>query len=145
MSDSLWPMDCSPPDSSLHGIPQERILEWVAISASRGSSQHRDRTCVSCVSCIGRWILYNCTSWEIQTCTTWPFAMKLVVSLIYERGIFFHSQWIRLLSIDMASQMLRWLKQCSVPTGLLSFLEISSTILFFSPWGWMLDCLVLFI
>ena len=37
----------SPPGSSVHGIPQTRILEWVAISYSRGSSRPRDRTCVS--------------------------------------------------------------------------------------------------
>ena len=36
------PMDCSPPVSSIHGIFQARILEWVAISFSRGSSQPRD-------------------------------------------------------------------------------------------------------
>ena len=36
------PMDCSPPGSSVHGILQARILEWVAISFSRGSSQPRD-------------------------------------------------------------------------------------------------------
>ena len=41
------PVDCSPPGFSLHGILQERILEWVAISFSRGSSQPRDRTQVS--------------------------------------------------------------------------------------------------
>ena len=41
------PVDCSPPDSSVHGILQARILEWVAISFSRGSSQPRDRTQVS--------------------------------------------------------------------------------------------------
>ena len=42
---TLWdPMDCSPPGSSVHGIPQARILEWVAISLSRGSSQPRDGT-----------------------------------------------------------------------------------------------------
>ena len=35
-------MDCSPPGSSVHGIFQARILEWVAISSSRGSSQSRD-------------------------------------------------------------------------------------------------------
>ena len=46
------PMDCSPPGTSVHGILQERILEWVAMSHSRGSSQPRDRTCVSCSSCI---------------------------------------------------------------------------------------------
>ena len=37
-------MDCSPPDSSVHGISQARILEWVAISYSGGSSQPKDLT-----------------------------------------------------------------------------------------------------
>ena len=44
------PMDCSPPGSSVHGILQARILEWVAIPFSRGSSQPKDRTQVSCIS-----------------------------------------------------------------------------------------------
>ena len=46
-----YPMDCGPPDSSVHGIFQARILEWASIGYSRGSSQPRDRTHVSCVSC----------------------------------------------------------------------------------------------
>ena len=41
------PMNCSPPGSSVHGISQARILEWVAILFSRGSSQPRDWNCVS--------------------------------------------------------------------------------------------------
>ena len=45
-------MDCSFPGSSVHGILQARILEWVAISFSRGSPQPRDRTCIFYVSCI---------------------------------------------------------------------------------------------
>ena len=44
------PMSCSPPDSSVHGILQTRILEWVAMPSSRGSSQPRDRTQVSCIA-----------------------------------------------------------------------------------------------
>ena len=40
-------MDYSPPGSSIHGISQARILDWAAISYSRGSFQHRDPTCVS--------------------------------------------------------------------------------------------------
>ena len=59
------PIDCSPPGSSVNGIFQARILQWVAISSSRGSSPPRDRTRISCVSCIGRRILYHCASWEI--------------------------------------------------------------------------------
>ena len=39
------PVDSSPPGSSVHGIPQARILEWVAMSFPRGSSQPRDCTC----------------------------------------------------------------------------------------------------
>ena len=43
-------MDFSPPGSSIHGIFQARVLEWIAISFSRGSSQPRDRTQVSCIA-----------------------------------------------------------------------------------------------
>ena len=46
------PMDCSPPDSSVHGILQARILEWVAIPFSRGSSQLKDQTHYFCGSCL---------------------------------------------------------------------------------------------
>ena len=52
---TLWdPMDCSPPGYSARGIFQVRILEWFAISYSRRSSQQRDQTHISCVSCIGK-------------------------------------------------------------------------------------------
>ena len=47
-------MDCTPPGSSVHGILQARILEWVAVPFSRGSSQPRDWIRVSCASCTGR-------------------------------------------------------------------------------------------
>ena len=45
-------VDCSPPGSSVHWIFLEQILEWVAIPSSRGSSQPRDWTQVSCISCM---------------------------------------------------------------------------------------------
>ena len=54
------PMDCSQTGSSVHGILQATILEWVAISFSRGSFWPRDGTHVSC---IGRWVLYH---WATQ-------------------------------------------------------------------------------
>ena len=44
---TLLPVDCSPPDSSVHGISQKRILEWLAIPFFRGSFQPRDPTWVS--------------------------------------------------------------------------------------------------
>ena len=53
------PMDCSPPGSSVHGIPQARILEWVVMPFSRASSQPRDQTHASYVSSIRRQVLYH--------------------------------------------------------------------------------------
>ena len=58
MPDYLRPHGCNPPGSFVHGIFQARTLEWAAMSSSRGLSWSRDQTQVSCVSCIGRWILY---------------------------------------------------------------------------------------
>ena len=59
---TLWdPMDCSPPASSVHGILQARILEWVAMPFSRASSQGSSLQPESrrdSVSCIGSWVLY---------------------------------------------------------------------------------------
>ena len=62
-------MDCSPSGSSVHGILQGRILEWVAMSSSRGSSWPRKRTpClwtrVSCVSCIEGRFFTHWATWE---------------------------------------------------------------------------------
>ena len=61
---TLWdPMDFSPPGSSVHGILQARILEWVAIFSSRGSSWPRDWAPVSCTS---RPVLYHWATWEAK-------------------------------------------------------------------------------
>ena len=67
------PMDYSLPGSSVCGIFQARILEWVAISFSRGSSWPKDQTHVSYVSCIGRWVFTISATWEAlwnQSCCT---------------------------------------------------------------------------
>ena len=56
------PLDCSLPGASVHGILQARILKWVAVLSSRGSFQPRDGTCVSC---IGRQILYHWATLEV--------------------------------------------------------------------------------
>ena len=60
------PIDCSPSGSSVCGISQARILEWVAISFFRGSSWPRDQNYVSCVSSTGKQILYHWATWEAQ-------------------------------------------------------------------------------
>ena len=64
MSNSFSTMWTSPPGSSVHGISQARILEWVAISSSRVSSHSRDLT-----SCICRQILYHWTTREAPIIT----------------------------------------------------------------------------
>ena len=66
------PMGCSPPGSSFHGILQARMLEWVAMPSSRGSSRPRARTRVSYVSCVGRRVLYHqCHQWSQKFPNCW--------------------------------------------------------------------------
>ena len=67
------PLDCSPPGSSVHGIFQIRLLEWVAISFSGGSSEPRDWPCISCM----KGGLF--THWAIgeASCGHWPFVYHL--------------------------------------------------------------------
>ena len=68
-SNSLDPKDYSPPGSSVHGILQTGILEWVAIPSSRGPSQSRDQTQVSCIANLQllhcRCILYHWEAYKI--------------------------------------------------------------------------------
>ena len=57
---TLWhSIDCNPPGSFVHGILQARMLEWVAMLSSRGSSRPRNQTHVSYIYCIGRQALYH--------------------------------------------------------------------------------------
>ena len=77
-------MDCNPPGSSVHGIFWARTLEQVATSSSRGSSQARDETCVSCVSCIDMWILYHSSTGKAQL-----LALPLPYNLGYFSGVTF--------------------------------------------------------
>ena len=60
------PMDCNPPGPTFNGIFHARILEWVAISSSRGSSRLGDWTHVSYISCISKWILCHWTTWGVD-------------------------------------------------------------------------------
>ena len=61
------PMDCSLPGSTVHGIFQARILEWGAISSSRGSSQPKDRTCISYISALAGGFFTSSTTWEAHS------------------------------------------------------------------------------
>ena len=73
------PVDCSPPVSFVYGIFQARILEWVAISFSRGSSRPRDWTCVSCS---GRWRLYQRHQGSPSSEGEWAVNDKTTLSLL---------------------------------------------------------------
>ena len=66
------PVDCSPPGSSVQGILQARMLEWVAMPSSRASSPPRDRTCVSSDYCIAGGFFYHRATKE-----------TLIVRLVY--------------------------------------------------------------
>ena len=72
------PVDCSPPDSSVHGILQATILEWVAIPLSRGSSRPRDQTRVSCTT--GRFF----TIWATR---------EALLSLLWLISIISRAEW----------------------------------------------------
>ena len=61
LSDPCVPVDCGPTGSFVHRISQARILGWLAISISSESSWSRDR---AHISCIGRYVLYHCATWE---------------------------------------------------------------------------------
>ena len=65
------------PGSSVHGMFQERILEWVAISYSREPSWPRDRTSISQVSCTGRWVLYHYYHPDSVTNKLWELALGI--------------------------------------------------------------------
>jgi len=80
------PKDCSHPGSSVHGIFQGRILEWVAISSSRGSSQPRDQIPISCVSCIaGRFF----THWAIKEPFSTIFKCKFLEGKAHHPHLYF--------------------------------------------------------
>ena len=65
-------IDCSPPGPSAHGILQARLLQWVAMPFSRGSSRPRDWTCISCVSCIARRFFPHWAAWEALASAAHP-------------------------------------------------------------------------
>ena len=80
MADSMdWTLG-----SSDHGICQIRIQEWVAISYSRGSSGPSVQTHICCISCIGRWILHHCATWEAPW-QTWTVYQKAETALCQQR------------------------------------------------------------
>ena len=76
-------MDCNPPHSSIHGILQARILEWVAISFSRGSSQPRRRTQVYCIAgrCFNLWA--SPLPWHVPICSWHDYAYAVPIPPVW--------------------------------------------------------------
>ena len=66
------PMNCSPPAFSVHGTFQARKPDRVPMPSSRGSSQHRNQTLISSISCISRQVLYHFTSLVAQMVKSLP-------------------------------------------------------------------------
>ena len=78
------PMDCSPLSSSVHGILQARVLEWIAIPFSRWSSLPRDRTQVSCVSSTADWFLTSEPLRELLCGRTLSLTLELCFYQLWE-------------------------------------------------------------
>ena len=88
------PKDCSSPGFSVHGILQARILEWIAIPSSRGISQPRDRTLVSCIA--GRfftiWATGKSLAWPIRTRPSFPLSQSLPSGSFHKPCILTHQR-----------------------------------------------------
>ena len=121
VSDSCDTMDSSPPGSSVHGIFQARILDWIAISFSKGSSQPRNRSHVSCIS--GRfftdWVMGQCEYLDTKT-----FSVSFwFISMIAQLQKFF--SLLRLKSID-PSHSLTLVPSCPVKIPGAVYIIVSS-------------------
>ena len=97
------PMNCSPPESSVHGILQARILEWVAIPFSRGSSRPRDLTQVCCTA--GRFF----TIWATEAMLNQKAAFHFEVSSTEEYA---PCMWSASLGLDTSRLCIAYVSDC---------------------------------
>ena len=102
------PMDCSLPGSSVHGIFQARVLEWAAISFSRGSCQPRDHTQVSCTA--GRIFTIWATR-ETRPHRVWAilkvFSPSGLIGVIWKVRLILAEEILTLISVDQLLTCLR--------------------------------------
>ena len=114
MSDYWDPMDYSPPGSSVHGILQARILEWVAIFFSTGSSQPRTQTRVSCIADIffTDWATREAAFSKVVVCESFNFSKS---SPTITLSVFnFHFPNDMLSKCPCASTYLLWSSICPI-------------------------------
>ena len=109
-------MDCSLPGSSVHGIFWAKIPEWVAISSSRGSSQHRERTHLSYVSCNGRQVLYQVQFSSVQSLNSvWLFATPWTTAYQASLSITNSRSSLKLMSIESVIPWNHLILCCPIP------------------------------
>ena len=104
------PVDCSPPRSSVHGIFQARILEWGAISFSRGSSRPRDRTQVSHVAgrCFNLWATREAHIKCLERAN--PQRQKVLIDCGDHQGLQGVTEKVLKLVVVMAAQLCEYIK-----------------------------------
>ena len=126
-------MDCSPPGSSVHGILQARILEWVAIFFSRGSCQPRDQTLILSWLLHCRWILYL-LSHVCAVCIQYNDCSEFVLIfwLIWEQS---RRLWTRVASHSVCSFVCFWCHQAIV------FFSLPMLV----SWGKLRQCIEVFL
>ena len=118
---TLWdPMDSCPPGSSVHGISQARILEWLAISYFRGSFQPRDQTQVSCIA--GRFFTIQVTRESSKV-------IILIIALLR-----YNSHTIQLIYQQYSIQWILVCSQNSAPFIIVVAQSLSCVQLFVTPW-----------
>ena len=109
------PMNCSLPSSLVHGIFQARVLEWVAMSVSRGSSRPRNRTRVSCN--VGRrfTVQVTCCSLIVPVCLKLPCCFQFCYSSI----------WLHLVLSNLNHNVNHWQHKDYQGNSPLSFLTLT--------------------
>ena len=128
---TLWdPVDCSPPGPSVLGILQARMLEWIAISFSRGSSRPRDRTQLSCIAgrCFNLWATREAQS-SVQLEIEFAFSLLAL--------LFLHSFHCLTLSSGVQDQYLILIFVClvlSMVSGMTRNTCLMNKQVFFTRW-----------
>ena len=112
-------MDYSPPGSSVHGILQARILEWVAIPFSRGSSWPRDQILVSCMA--GRFLTVSLVSFEPHVSKMKTVAHNLLFSFKIRRKL---TCFLLARTLKLARHPVFLLKSCLIPRKFPNLFEL---------------------
>ena len=126
------PMNCSLLGFFVHGVLQARPLEWVAMPSSRGSSQFRNQTHVSC---IGRWVLYHCIISAVTVrgnFCLWFSGVPFTHKQLFLFQEITASKCLELFLLPITSGLGRCVLTSAFTSFLLSLVSNSSS----APWNW---------